>query len=205
MPTIQEKFAELAKILYAVRIAEEDLFDLPKLPFKDWMDSEFVEEGDKRIQSYASSVLQAVCEDAEKGLAAINDFKKDLGERNDLFDILMNTLVGGILKADEKTVRKDGGYESEKPKKAKAPNFDFMGLKDPLGDRAKAIRINRAKERNDEPKEGSVAKDAIPLADKKAKQRALYDEELRKFVQKAAEEAAKKVFGDGVTVKATLV
>ena len=117
----------------------------------------------------------------------------------------MNTLVGGILKADEKTVRKDGGYESEKPKKAKAPNFDFMGLKDPLGDRAKAIRINRAKERNDEPKEGSVAKDAIPLADKKAKQRALYDEELRKFVQKAAEEAAKKVFGDGVTVKATLV
>ena len=122
-------------------------------------------------------------------------FKKDLAVRNDLFDILTKTIVEGILKANEKPVCKDEDYTTEKPKKAKTPNFDFMGVRDPLGDRVKAVRPKSAKERNAAQEEDSVVKDAIPLADKEAKM-----EELRKLVQLAA----RKVFGDGVTVKATL-
>ena len=200
MPTIQEKFAELAKTVYAVHVAEAELFDLPKLPFKDWMDSVFVPEGDKRIQCYSSNVLEAIVDDAKKGLAAIQAFKSDLAEKHSAADEIVRTLVGGLLHAGEARRRADDEQDDEEAEEVeeeqRAPNFDFLGIKDPLAKMTREQRCNRDRECSHGcGHKCSCKKDnADP-----------YDEELRQAVQKAAEEAARKVFGDKVSVKATIL
>ena len=199
MPTIQEKFAELAKTVYAVHVAEAELFGLAKLPFKDWMDSEFVPEGDKRIQCYSSNVLEAIVDDAKKGLAAIQAFKNDLAEKHSAADEIVRTLVGGLLHDGEARRRADDEQDDdeEKEEEQQAPNFDFLGIKDPLAKMTREQRCNRDRECN----HGCGHKCSC----KKAPKTDPYDEELRQAVQKAAEEAARKVFGDKVSVKATIL
>jgi hypothetical protein len=199
MPKIQEKMAELAMTLYAVHVAEAELFDLPKLPFKDWMDSEFVPEGDKRIQCYSSNVLEAIVDDAKKGLAAIQAFKSDLAEKHSAADEIVRTLVGGLLHAGEARRRADDEQdddEEEEEEEQQAPNFDFLGIKDPLARMTREQRCSRDRECDHGCGHKCSCKTAKPDT---------YDEELRHAVQKAAEEAARKVFGDKVSVKATIL